>query len=303
MNDGREDRIRHRAFGHRRLRAPRTLPETTGIRSPTMPVGALVSRQTNACALLTSDEYDTLVQAASEYLAAQGALMSLMATLGGTIERGLDKLPDGIKDDVTAKVRDALDYAQRVSLSGMDNDAGREASRGLYSVAAAASGGISGFLGLPAILVELPVTTVTILRSIADVARAKGADLSDAGVQATCIETFAYGGPLDDDNDADLAFFAARVGATEVAEVIARVAVRYAGAILPKIALQAVPVTGAVLGAGLNWSYMRFYQAMASVLFTLRPIELRHDRDQVRSCFSSIVRELKQQRAGGSPSS
>ncbi|OYD82901.1 EcsC family protein [Azospirillum brasilense] len=268
-----------------------------------MLIDALASRQTNACALLTSDEYETLVQAATEYLAAQSALMSLMATLGGRIERGLARIPDGVRTEVTAKVRDTLDYAHRVALSGMDNEAGREASKGLYGVAAAASGGVSGFLGLPAILVELPVTTVTILRAIADVARSKGADLNDAGVQATCIESFAYGGPLDEDNDADLAFFAARVGATELAEVIARVAVRYVGAILPKVALQAVPVTGAVLGAGLNWSYMRFYQAMASVLFTLRPIELKHDRAQVRSCFRSVVQELKRQRVGGVPTS
>ncbi len=260
---------------------------------------AVVSRQTNACALLSPADYETLERAAAEYLAAQGALMGVMATLGGTIEKGLNRLPEGVKDGIVGKVRDTLDYAQRVSLSGMDNHAGRHASQGLYSLAAAASGGISGFLGLPAILVELPVTTVTILRSIADVARSKGADLSDPGVQATCIETFAYGGPLDNDDDADLAFFAARVGAPELAEIVARVAVRYAGAILPKVAVQAVPVTGAVLGAGLNWSYMRFYQAMASVLFTLRPIELKHDRDQVRSCFGSVVREFKRPQTNG----
>ncbi|WP_448208436.1 EcsC family protein [Azospirillum sp. sgz302134] len=268
-----------------------------------MPEGALVSRQTNACALLSPAEYDTLVQAAREYLAAQGALMTLMSTLGSTIEKGIATLPDGIKDEIMTKVREALEYAQRVSLTGMDKDVGREASKGLYGLAAAAAGGVSGFFGLPAILVELPATTVTILRAIADVARSKGADLDDAGVQATCIETFAYGGPLDDDDDADLAFFAARVGATELAEVVAKVAVRYAGVVLPKVALQAVPITGAVLGAGLNWSYMRFYQAMASVLFTLRPIELTHDRDQVRSCFSSIVRELRQQEANVSRAS
>lgn len=267
-----------------------------------MPEGTLLARQTNACALLNDEEYDALVRAADEYLAAQGALITLMSTLGSTIEQGLNRLPEGFKQVVTDKVREALEYAQQAALTRMDKDAGREASSRWYGALAAVSGGVSGFFGLPAVLVELPVTTVTILRSIADVARSKGANLDDVGVQATCLEAFAYGGPLDDDDDADLAFFATRVGAVglatrmgtmELADVITRVAVRYTSAVVPKVALQAVPITGAVLGAGLNWSYMQFYQTMASVLFTLRPIELKHDRDQVRSCFASIVRERK----------
>ncbi len=268
-----------------------------------MPEGTMLARQTNACALLSDEEYDTLVSAADEYLAAQGALITLMSTLGSTIEQGLDRLPEGFKRVVTDKVREALEHAQQAALTGMDKEeAGREASSRWYGALAAVSGGVSGFFGLPAVLVELPVTTVTILRSIADVARSKGANLGDVGVQATCLEAFAYGGPLNDDDDTDLAFFATRIGAVglatrmgtmELADVITRVAVRYTSAVVPKVALQAVPITGAVLGAGLNWSYMQFYQAMASVLFTLRPIELKHDRDQVRSCFASIVRERK----------
>ncbi|MBP2300495.1 EcsC family protein [Azospirillum picis] len=273
-----------------------------------MPESTLTARQTNACALLDAEEYETLVGAANEYLAAQGALMSLMSTLGSTIEKGFEALPGGFRNEVMLKVREALEYAQQVAMSRMDKDAGREASKRWYGALAAVSGGVSGFFGLPAVLVELPLTTVTILRSIADVARSKGADLEDVGVQATCLEAFAYGGPLDDDDDADLAFFAARVGgvalagrigAGQLADVISTVAVRYAAAVVPKVALQAVPVTGAVLGAGLNWSYMQFYQSMASVLFTLRPIEAKYDRDQVRSCFASIVRDLKQGKAAG----
>jgi hypothetical protein len=39
---------------------------------------------------------------------------------------------------------------------------------------------------------------------------------------------------------------------------------------------------------------MSFYQSMAQVLFTLLPIELKHDPAQVRSCFASVVRELRE---------
>jgi hypothetical protein len=150
-----------------------------------------------------------------------------------------------------------------------------------------------GAFGLPSVLAELPITTGVILRSIADIGRSYGERLDDPEFRATCIEVFAYGGPLDEDDDEEIAFFAARVGSAEFAEFIAKVAFRYLAAIAPKIAAMSVPIAGSVLGAGVNWAYMNFYQSIARVLFTLLPIERTHDREQVRSCFASVVREMR----------
>ena len=104
---------------------------------------------------------------------------------------------------------------------------------------------------------------------------------------------FAYGGPLDEDDEEEIAFVTTRIGAIEVAEIVARVALRYTTALAPKIAAMSVPVAGAVLGAGVNWAYMNFYQSIARVLFMLLPIERKHDPAQIRSCFASLVRELR----------
>jgi EcsC protein family len=165
---------------------------------------------------------------------------------------------------------------------------------------ALATGVAGGAFGLPAILAELPITTALILRSIADVGRSHGERLDDPDFAATCIEVFAFGGPLDEDADSDIAFIATRIGAIEITDFIAKVAVRYASAMAPKIAALSVPLVGAVLGAGVNWAYMRFYQAMARVLFTLRPIERSHDAALVRSCFASLVKELREKQLGRS---
>ncbi|VFU08247.1 protein of unknown function [Methylocella tundrae] len=56
---------------------------------------------------------------------------------------------------------------------------------------AGAAGGAFGLAGLP---VELPFTTTVMLRSIADVARSEGEDLTDPDVALACLEVFALGG-------------------------------------------------------------------------------------------------------------
>lgn len=76
--------------------------------------------------------------------------------------------------------------------------------------------------------------------------------------------------------------------------MIAKGAARYAATLGPQIAARSVPLTGAFLAAALNWAYLGFYESIARVLFTLLPIERQHDAAQVRSCFTSVVRELRE---------
>lgn len=254
------------------------------------------SRRTNACAALSREEYDKVVGAAELYVSSRSALDSWLPTLGDYVEKGLNSLPEGWRDQVVNAVRRALDYVQRAAIIGMSDEPGRPASESLYKWTSALSGFGSGMVGLPAILAEIPITTGIILRSIADIGRQHEGRLDDPDFNTTCVEVFAYGGPLDEDEEADLGFIAAKVGVVELSELIAKVALRYAAAMGPKVAAMSVPIVGGIAGAAINWTYMNFYQEMARVLFILRPIEHAHDPQQVRSCFASLVREMKQRR-------
>lgn len=251
------------------------------------------SRQLNSCALLSEDEFRKIVEAAETYVRARSVLMSFMSTIGKFAERGIDKLPTDWQETIVTAVREALEWAAQVATTQMEDAPGREASDTLYKTIATLTGIGSGAVGLPAIVAELPVSTGLMLRSIADIGRSLGASMSSPDFVATCIETFAYGGPLDEDDDADLAFFATRIGAPRVAAMITEVAARYVAAMTPRIMAMTVPVVGAVVGGGINLTYMQFYQSMARVLFTLLPIEKAHDRAQVRSCFAAVVREIR----------
>ncbi len=54
------------------------------------------SRRSNACALLSPDEFQRLVDAAEMYLSSRSALTSFIATLGNLVHRGLRKIPDRV---------------------------------------------------------------------------------------------------------------------------------------------------------------------------------------------------------------
>lgn len=254
------------------------------------------SRRSNACAILEEEEFRRVIEAAEIYVSSRTVLMSFVATLGNVVDRGINRIPEDWRGEITKKIRETLDFAQRVSIVQMDDEPGRRSSGERYTAMAMATGVAGGTLGLPSVLAELPITTGLILRAIADIGRAHGHRLNDPEFRATCIEVFAYGGPLDDDDDADITFIASKLGAIEVSELVAKVAIRYAAALAPKIVAMSVPVAGSVLGAGVNWAYMNFYQSMARVLFMLHPIQRKYDRAQVRSCFGSLVRELLQRR-------
>jgi len=264
------------------------------------------SRRSNACAALNADDFARIVEAAELYLSSRSALMGFISILGNLVHQGFRRLPEGWRDDIVHKIHETLEFALKVSIARMDDQPGRKSSGGRYTAIAVATGAGGGAFGLASVLAELPITTGLILRSIADIGRSCGERLDDPEFRATCVEVFAYGTPLDEE-DEEIAFILARVGAIEsaskISELVGKIAVRYAATLAPKIAAMSVPVTGAVLGAGVNWAYMNFYQSVARVLFMLLLIERKHDPAQVRSCFSSLVRELRNKRAsrtGGS---
>jgi hypothetical protein len=251
------------------------------------------SRQSNACALLDESDFQKVIQAAELYLSARSALMGFVSMLGNLVQRGMNRIPDDWRDEIVRKVHEALHYVQHVSMQNMDDDPGRRSSDGLYKTSVVITGAVGGVFGLASILAELPVTTGLILRSIADIGRANGERLDDPEFRATCVEVFAYGSPLDEDEE-EIAFLGAKIGAAEISELVVKVAARYTIALAPRIAAATVPVVGGGLGAGVNWTYMNFYQAMARVLFMLLPIERKHDPALVRSCFGAVVREMRE---------
>ena len=80
-----------------------------------------------------------------------------------------------------------------------------------HKLAAGIAGAAGGAFGLPALAIELPVSTTIMLRSIADIARSEGENLEKPDVKLQCIEVLALGGGrLKNDDAAETGYFTAR---------------------------------------------------------------------------------------------
>ena len=58
----------------------------------------------------------------------------------------------------------------------------------------ATSGALGGSFGLAALPMKLPISTIIMLRSIGDVARAEREDLTNPETALNCLQAFALGG-------------------------------------------------------------------------------------------------------------
>ena len=172
----------------------------------------------------------------------------------------------------------------------------------LHRLATTASGVASGFVGLPGVVFDIPFTTTTILRSIAEVARDSGEDLAAEDTRRACLEVLALGGPNHANEETETGYWATRIGMNHLTVnlLIRTAAGRFGLIVSEKFLSQAVPVAGAVAGGALNYAFTDYYQTMARVHFCLRDLERRTgDPAALSACFTHMVREARNRRRFG----
>jgi hypothetical protein len=81
-------------------------------------------------------------------------------------------------------------------------------------------------------------------------------------------------------------------GGPAIVQLLAAIASRFSVNVSQKLALQAVPVVGAVTGATLNTVFMRHFQRMARGHFVVRRLERRHGAETVRRAYESLAAEI-----------
>ncbi len=195
----------------------------------------------------------------ARYGRANGPVMALVNRLGGSLEGKMGLIPASVRDRIEAVVAQALSAAYGLAARGaqIGPDMG---PRGPL-IAAMASGAAGGAGGIATSLAELPVTITVILHAIQREAAAAGFDPDDPAIRAECLQVFGAGSPLDGDDGGNTSFLSARLTLTgpTVQTIIAKVAPKLAAAMGQKLVAQAVPVLGAVTGAGLNAAYLRYF--------------------------------------------
>lgn len=238
-----------------------------------------------------------------------GLAARLTHLLGSPIEKGLELLPEQVSHKLHKATRTALMKAADLAMLTLEDSPGVEASRTWHKLGAALSGGAGGFFGLPGLAVELPVSTVIILRSIADIARSEGELLSNAEGKLACLEVFALGGRSANDDGAESGYFAVRTllakSLTDATEFIAlhgvskdatpailrlveAIASRFGIQVSEKFAAQSLPVIGAAGGAVINTMFIDHFQDMARGHFIVRRLERLYGKAVVREAYESL---------------
>jgi hypothetical protein len=200
--------------------------------------------------------------------------------------------------------------ALRLAIGSMDLIPPNAAHDKLHRLLASAAGAFGGLLGPLTLLAELPVTTVLMLRSIADIAHGEGEDLNTPEARLACVQVFALGGRTGKDRAADTGYYGLRVtlglhfsyaplhlGATGAKnipggiEFIRATAARFGATISDSVAIKLIPIAGAVSGALLNLVFMQHYQDIARGNFIVRRLERRYGADTVRIAYELLARE------------
>jgi len=229
--------------------------------------------------------------------------------VGMPIEKALSLLPAKWSDVVTHATRAALQRALDLAVTTMEDRGPMPASNVLHKIIVTATGGGAGLYGLPALVIELPVSTTVMLRSIADVARSEGEKIKLLETKLACIEVFALGGRSRGDDAAETGYFAVRAAlaraiseaaqfiaerglaeesAPAIVRLIAQIADRFSVSVSEKAAAQAVPVVGAVGGAIVNLIFIDHFQDMARGHFTVRRLERTYGPEIIRAEYERL---------------
>jgi hypothetical protein len=247
---------------------------------------------------------------AKELLENPSVAVKLTSALGYPITRGLALLPESWSEAVQRATRDALMKALHFAVATMDEKQRESPATHMHKMLVAATGAVSGLAGLPALVIELPISTTIMLRSIADVARSEGEDIRLPECKMACLEVFALGGRSPADDAADTGYFAVRAalahsvseaaqfiaqrgaveeGAPAIVRLVAGIASRFNVAVSEKVLAQAIPLFGAVGGALVNTLFIDHFQDMARGHFTVRRLERTYGTAEVRACYDDMA--------------
>ena len=147
----------------------------------------------------------------------------------------------------------------------------------------------------------MPVSTTIILRSVADIARSEGHDLSLVETKLACLEVFALGGKGPESaywvtraamsqamSDAT-AYLAQKGMVRESAPAIARlvnaIAARFGAVVSEELAAKAIPIIGAAGGSIVNVMFLAHFQELARGHFIVKRLEAAHGAEEVRSAY------------------
>ena len=220
------------------------------------------------------------------------------------------KAPEAVVNVVSKSTHRAIEFVMQSAVWTMRGEEQGPASPRLHQAAALTTGAVAGFFGLGTLIVELPLTTGIMFRSIADIARAEGESPQDPETMMNCMQVFAMGSHLSNKDDAaETSYYGVRVALSKVVtdalqfvtshgvgsasapplvRLISAVAARFGIVVTQKAMAQAIPIIGAVGGGLVNTVFISHFQDMARGHFSIRRLERRYGDDVVKNAYLQL---------------
>jgi predicted outer membrane lipoprotein len=249
------------------------------------------------------------LRAAKSKLEYPGFAAKIAAWIGKPVGAGFKLLPGDWNEKVADIAQAALLKALELAVRTMGETETTGSRDRLHRFLVTGSGIAGGAIGLASLPIELPISTAIILRSIADIARSEGHDVSLLGVKLACLEVLAFGGKSAGDEAAEgywvvraalaravseaAAYIAekglAEQGAPPLVRLIAAIASRFGVVVTEEIAAKALPIVGAAAGGAINYLFMDHFQDMARGHFIVRRLEKKYGTEIVERAYAESV--------------
>lgn len=237
-----------------------------------------------------------------------GWAMMGLNKFGNKIEDGLNLLPKKQQEWLQELSYKVLHGVVKSNLFSMKNNKAKIAPwNKTYKALVTSSGALGGAFGATAFAVDLGVTTKLMMRSIMDIARSEGENISELDTQLACLQVFALGGKSKHDDGMETGYYASRIAvssgvkggtkalegllkgsANPIMQFIATVASRFSIQVSEKFVAQAVPILGAAGGASINLAFMSHFQNMAQAHFAIRRLERAYGAKVIEEEYNSL---------------
>ena len=261
----------------------------------------------------TASELATLKEAYTQ-LENPSLAIRLSSAVGMPVEavtRQLGKrAPEAVVDAVSKSTHKAIEFVLRSSMRSIKGSDQAPASPRLHTAAAITTGAVAGFFGIETLIVELPLTTGIMFRSIADIARADGESPQDPETILNCMQVFAMGSRGSDKDDAaETSYYGIRVAlskavtdalqyvashgvtsatAPALVRLISALTSRFGVVVTQKAMAQAIPVIGAIGGGLVNTIFISHFQDMARGHFAIRKLERKYGAAVVQDAYLQL---------------
>jgi hypothetical protein len=240
-----------------------------------------------------------------------GIAAKITNLIGMPIQIGFELLPENWNRKIGEVTKKALMKAVDAAIFSIKKDTGEESSDRWHKTLVAITGGVSGFFGLPALAIELPISTTIMLRSIAEIAGAEGESINDYRTKLACLEVFAMGDKHKSDDNSESGYFIVRTalaksvseatefvatrsltgeGAPALVKFIVNIAQRFSIQVTEKVAAQAIPIIGAAGGAIINTLFIDHFQNMAKGHFTVRRLENIYSKEIIKEAYEELIK-------------